>query len=212
MLERLPPQLRMTVGDRRRDEDREGAAVSAEHRPGMKAIVAIAVIESEHGDRLIRPAPLHHFHRLLERCQSIALTLDMTDDGIEELRCDLELGIGRKATLRRGGGKNVMQHENDAETSQCRRQEPGSAACPDNVEAGAIEGAPADHAFMAIGGLPSLAITKRAARTPAAVSEPQSSAASWIRSPETTRITTWLLSASGIESALARPKFISTNS
>jgi len=149
-----------------------------EHRPGMEIVVAITVIEGEHGKGPLLPALLHHFHRLVERCQAITRPLHMTDHGIEELRCDLEPGIGPKPALRSIGGQHMMQHEDGAEAAQCRREEPGSTAHPDGVEAGTIEDASPDHAVNAIGDLPSLAITKRAARMPAAASDPQSSAAS----------------------------------
>src|SRR5438874_87414 len=65
IFEAAPPQLAISVGNRRGNEDGKWASMATEYRPSMDKIIAITIIDGEHCERPRRSLRARHpAHRL----------------------------------------------------------------------------------------------------------------------------------------------------
>ena len=125
LLQLQPPQSRGTIGETRRDEGREGRAVTLEDRQRVVAQVAVAVVDrdGDEGSGLRGAKPPQ---RLVHRDEVVAEHADAAERGVEEIRFDLEQPVRRE--LPRRPGPHVVQREDGTLPARPRRNprvEPG---------------------------------------------------------------------------------------
>ncbi len=112
LLEGEPPEVAASVGKVARHIDGKRRIVAAKNGIGVVAIVAIAVIQREAGERLLAVGVFQALAHLIERNDVEARVDDLAHDVLEEIGRHLEDAIGLERLRRRR--VDMMQHENDA--------------------------------------------------------------------------------------------------
>ena len=117
-LEREPPHLADTVGEARRDIDGERHVVVLEDRISELVRIAIAIVECDADETAGEIALGHAAVQFVERNEIDAGTAQLSDDALEELRCDFEQPIGLEAVGPRR--TDMMQRQDGADAAQHR--------------------------------------------------------------------------------------------
>ena len=136
-----PPQPSGAIGEAGRDVEGRRGVVALQRGQHMVEQVAVAVIEGQRGKGAAFAAdqPRHGF---IKRDDSEPRFAQAGQDGVEEIRRDLEQGVGREiAALRR---TNPMKGQDDAPAAQEIAPEPMQARGAKQAESGR------DRAFLPI--------------------------------------------------------------
>ncbi len=130
LLQKLPPQIGVAVGQPRTDIDREGNAMRMEDRRRMDEIVAIAVIEGDRQEAFVDMAALQPVGGLVEADEAGSVGLQLRQQAVEELRFDMQQSVEAGAALARA---HMMQHQDRADTAQGGAEQRRQPAVTDAV-------------------------------------------------------------------------------